>query len=63
MATVVVDMLAALTVMPALLAVLGPRVNALRVRRAAARPPRPEQSGAWYRLARSVMRRPPSTPW
>ena len=57
-ATVVVDMLAALTVMPALLAVLGPRVNALRVRRAAARPPRDEQSGAWYRLARSVMRRP-----
>ena len=32
-ATVVVDMLAALTVMPALLAVLGYRVNALRVRR------------------------------
>ena len=33
-ATVLVDMLAALTVMPALLAVLGPRVNALRIRRA-----------------------------
>ena len=32
-ATVLVDMLAALTVLPALLAVLGPRVNALRVRR------------------------------
>ena len=31
-ATVLVDMLAALTVMPALLAVLGPKVNALRVR-------------------------------
>jgi RND superfamily putative drug exporter len=31
-ATVMVDMLAALTVMPALLAVLGPKVNALRVR-------------------------------
>ncbi len=31
-ATVAVDMLAALTVMPALLAVLGPRVNALRIR-------------------------------
>jgi uncharacterized membrane protein YdfJ with MMPL/SSD domain len=31
-ATVVVDMLAALTVMPALLAVLGPKVNSLRVR-------------------------------
>ncbi len=57
-ATVLVDMLAALTVLPALLAVLGPRVNALRVRRAAARPARDEQSGAWYRLARSVMRRP-----
>ncbi len=57
-ATVLVDMLAALTVLPALLAVLGPRVNALRVRRAAARPARGEQSGAWYRLARSVMRRP-----
>ena len=57
-ATVLVDMLAALTVLPALLAVLGPRVNALRVRRAAARPARGEQSGAWYRLASSVMRRP-----
>ena len=31
-ATVLVDMLAALTIMPALLAVLGPKVNALRVR-------------------------------
>ena len=44
-ATVLVDMLAALTVMPALLAVLGPRVNALRirrsVRRARRRPTRP----------------------
>src|SRR6266536_3520963 len=65
-ATVIVDMVAALTVMPALLAVLGPRVNALRVRRrrragAALLPgavPADETSGAWYRLARSVMRRP-----
>ena len=32
-ATVAVDMLAALTVLPALLAVLGPKVNALRIRR------------------------------
>src|ERR1039457_6075872 len=56
--TLLVDMLAALTVMPALLAVLGPRVNALRVRRSAGRPPAAEESGAWYRLARSVMRRP-----
>jgi RND superfamily putative drug exporter len=65
-ATVLVDMLAALTVMPALLAVLGPRVNSLRVRprrRATASPgaglgPADEVGGAWYRLARSVMRCP-----
>jgi trehalose monomycolate/heme transporter len=57
-ATVLVDMLAALTVMPALLAVLGPRVNALRIRRTVRRPPRAEGEGAWYRLASSVMRRP-----
>jgi RND superfamily putative drug exporter len=57
-ATVAVDMLAALIVLPALLAVLGHRVNALRIRRSVRRPPRDESSGAWYRLARSVMRRP-----
>jgi len=57
-ATVGVDMLAALTVMPALLAVLGPRVNALRVRPLRRARTADETSGAWYRLARSVMRRP-----
>src|SRR5215467_83801 len=57
-ATVAVDMLAALTVLPALLAVLGNRVNALRIRRSVQRPPKDEASGAWYRLAHSVMRRP-----
>ncbi|HYY18931.1 MAG TPA: MMPL family transporter [Streptosporangiaceae bacterium] len=62
-ATVAVDMLAALTVLPALLAVLGPKVNALRIRRSLRpitghRPVRDESSGAWYRLAHSVMRRP-----
>ncbi len=57
-ATVLIDMLAALTVMPALLALLGPRVNALRIRRAVQRPPAAEHTGAWYRLASSVMRRP-----
>jgi trehalose monomycolate/heme transporter len=57
-ATVVVDMLAALTVLPALLAVLGPKVNSLRIRRSLARPPALEGSGGWYRLAHSVMRRP-----
>jgi uncharacterized membrane protein YdfJ with MMPL/SSD domain len=51
----------ALLVLPALLAVLGPRVNALaprRLQRAADRDARPAQSGAWYRLSRFVMRRP-----
>src|SRR5580693_6614614 len=57
-ATVAVDVLAALIVLPALLAVLGPRINALRIRRSVHRPARDEESGAWYRLARSVMRRP-----
>jgi trehalose monomycolate/heme transporter len=69
-ATVLVDMLAALTVMPALLAVLGHRANALRIRRSAGRrvghpvgrPGGPsvevETAGGWYRLARGVMRRP-----
>jgi trehalose monomycolate/heme transporter len=57
MAVVLVDMLAALTVLPALLALLGRRVDALRIggrrRRAADR-----TGGAWARLAASVMRRP-----
>jgi uncharacterized membrane protein YdfJ with MMPL/SSD domain len=57
-ATVAVDVLAALTVMPALLAVLGPRVNALRIRRSVRRGRVADASGAWYRIARSVMRRP-----
>jgi trehalose monomycolate/heme transporter len=65
-ATVLVDMLAALTVMPALLAVLGHRVNALRIRRPVGHPVgrsggpqvEVEAAGRWYRLARGVMRRP-----
>jgi uncharacterized membrane protein YdfJ with MMPL/SSD domain len=51
----------ALTVLPALLSVLGPRVNALSpawLARAADRDARPDESGAWYRLSRFVMRRP-----
>jgi uncharacterized membrane protein YdfJ with MMPL/SSD domain len=56
-ATVLVDMIAALTVLPALLAVFGHRVNALRIRRSVGQAPR-KADGAWYRLARSVMRRP-----
>ncbi len=57
-ATVAVDMIAAVTVLPALLAVLGHRVNALGVRKSAVTGPRNETAGGWYRLARSVMRRP-----
>ena len=57
-ATVLVDMLAALTVLPALLAVLGPKVNSLRIRRSVQRPPAAADSGGWYRLGHSVMRRP-----
>jgi len=68
-AAVLVAMLAALTVLPALLAVLGPRIEAGRMpwrRGARARTaggPALAQglthtSGAWARLAHSVMRRP-----
>ncbi|TDE22934.1 MMPL family transporter [Actinomadura sp. 6K520] len=53
-ATVFVCMAGALTVLPALLAVLGPRVNALSVRRRGRGP----SGGWWGRVARSVMRRP-----
>jgi RND superfamily putative drug exporter len=61
MAAVLVAMVGALTVLPALLAVLGRRVDSLRIptpwrRRAATVPD--DNHGAWYRLARSVMRRP-----
>ena len=56
-ATVAVDVIAAVTVLPALLAVLGHRVNALRVRKNVGKAPAPEQGG-WYRFAHTVMRRP-----
>ena len=69
-AAVLVAMLAALTLLPALLAVLGPRIEAGRMpwRRgsrartaglaAAASGDLREASGAWANLAHSVMRRP-----
>jgi uncharacterized membrane protein YdfJ with MMPL/SSD domain len=51
----------ALTVLPAVLALLGNRVNALSpafLQRRAERDARPAESGFWYRLSRFVMRRP-----
>jgi trehalose monomycolate/heme transporter len=57
-ATVLVDMLAALTLLPALLALLGHRVNSLRVRRLARPATGHDHGGAWRRIAGSVMRRP-----
>ncbi|MBT8224877.1 MAG: MMPL family transporter [Dactylosporangium sp.] len=60
MAAVGLAMVAALTVLPATLALLGPRINALPVplpwHRARGRRPRAE--GGWARVANSVMRRP-----
>jgi uncharacterized membrane protein YdfJ with MMPL/SSD domain len=51
----------ALVVLPAVLALLGERVNALapkRLQRAVERDARPASAGAWYRLSHLVMRRP-----
>ncbi|MDQ3714948.1 MAG: MMPL family transporter, partial [Actinomycetota bacterium] len=63
MAAVLVAMVTALTVLPALLAVLGPRVDAGRMpwrRRRVARSKSAAvaENGAWARIARMVMRRP-----
>jgi uncharacterized membrane protein YdfJ with MMPL/SSD domain len=51
----------ALVVLPAVLALLGPRVNALapkRLQRAADRDARPAKAGFWYRLSGFVIARP-----
>jgi uncharacterized membrane protein YdfJ with MMPL/SSD domain len=53
--------LVSLTLLPAILAALGPRVNALSPRRwraALQREAAADQSGFWYRLSRAVMHRP-----
>jgi uncharacterized membrane protein YdfJ with MMPL/SSD domain len=53
--------LAALTILPALLALLGPRVNYLApawLQRSAHVVAQPVLTGRWYRLAQTVMRRP-----
>ena len=45
----------ALTLLPAVLAIVGTRIDRLAIRRVAARP---SSDGPWARLARAVMRRP-----
>jgi uncharacterized membrane protein YdfJ with MMPL/SSD domain len=57
----VFSVVSAVCVLPAILALLGPRVNALapaRFRRSIERSARPADGGFWYGLAQRVMRRP-----
>ncbi len=57
---VVVAVLAALTLLPAVLALLGPRINALRVRppHRDLRPDTATQRGAWAKWANEIARHP-----
>ena len=48
----------AVVVLPAILVLLGQRVNALTVRRPKVLPPGQEAEGVWHRIATTVMRRP-----
>lgn len=61
-AVVLCAVLAALTLLPALLGVLGPRVNALAIpglkRLTGNGMPQADRVGGWHRLAMAVMRRP-----
>ncbi len=64
-AATLVALLAALTILPAILALLGRRVNALSIQRLFRRntssqrqAASTETQGAWYRIAEMVMRRP-----
>jgi RND superfamily putative drug exporter len=52
---VAVSVLYAVTLLPSLLAILGPRINSIRV---PILQPKPFGEGAWHRLATWVMRRP-----
>jgi uncharacterized membrane protein YdfJ with MMPL/SSD domain len=59
--TALVAVTVALIALPAMLAVLGPRIDALapaRWQRAAERTASHPQEGPWYRLSQTVMRRP-----
>ncbi|MEV5000086.1 MMPL family transporter [Nocardioides sp. LML1-1-1.1] len=57
-AAVLIAMVAALTVLPAALALLGTRIDALRIPFLQRAPRTEGDHGAWARLARAVMRRP-----
>ena len=57
-AAVLIAMLAALTVLPAALVLLGHRINSLKVPGLKPAGAVDEEHGAWARLAHSVMRRP-----
>jgi RND superfamily putative drug exporter len=52
---VAVSVLYAVTLLPAMLAILGPRINSIRI---PILQPKPFGQGAWHRLATWVMRRP-----
>ncbi|MFF1547690.1 MMPL family transporter [Streptomyces sp. NPDC058291] len=56
-AAVVLSVLFSLIALPAMLGVLGSKVNALSLRRRT-KAPRQEGQGPWYRLAQGLMRRP-----
>lgn len=55
-AAVVLSVFFSLISLPAMLGLLGPKVNALSLRRKNS--PRQEDQGAWYKLAQGLMRRP-----
>lgn len=57
-AAVLIAMVAALTVLPAALALLGARIDALRIPFLQRAPRTEDDHGGWARLARAVMRRP-----
>jgi putative drug exporter of the RND superfamily len=52
---VAISVLYAVTLLPAMLAILGPRINSIRI---PILQPKPFGQGAWHRLATWVMRRP-----
>jgi RND superfamily putative drug exporter len=53
-----VSVLSSITLLPAMLAILGPRINRVRVMPKRFVEPHPAESGIWWRWSRLVMRRP-----